>query len=719
MKLDTELYRLPLCFDSGRLAEEVASMDETAWQSVAPDELGDVSLPLVAGRAHPAGPLAVTPHLERCLYLRQVLASLTCVLGWTRLLRLPGPQDEGHAGDIGYYLSQRLAIHVPIHTVPEARWICADREHHLAAGEAWVVDTWRPHWLHVPDGQQCVHLVLATVGSDRLWDLMAEGERPCAPPPHEIMTPRRLLFQPEAMPELEVEQVNYPVVMSPWEQASLITLLVEELTPSPQAAASAMKLEALLERFHRRWRSLWARFGTDAAGHPAYTQALAQLRGQLTSFAGLLELSNGADAIAFLENCILAPALIEPREAAPAVVSVPPLACREHQPVDDAVRGVRVTTARDSQPSIAAGASSVAKQSTVPAVAVVAPRSAFTSSFPELLNSLGISLLVSTYQAGKLIVVRADGASLNTHFRSFPMPMGIAVDGPRLALGTGVQVWQFINQPEMARKLEPAGKHDACFVPRGSHVTGDIRIHEIAWAEHELWMVNTRFSCLCTLDPQCSFVPRWRPPFISMLAPEDRCHLNGMTLVEGRPRYVTALGQTDTPGGWRPNRAHGGCLLEVPSGTVVLDRLSMPHSPRWHNDRLWVLESGVGGLAWLNTATGRLETVALLPGFTRGLDFAGPYAFVGLSLVRESSVFGGLPLTDRCRERKCGVWVVDVRDGRTVAFLDFEQGVQEIFAVQVLPGLRYPDVLLPDDPAVAHSFVLPDETLVEVTFPHA
>ena len=481
--------------------------------------------------------------------MRQVLTALACVLGWTRLLRMSGSHDEGHAGDIGYYLSQRLAIHVPIHTAPEARWICADKERHLAAGEAWVVDTWRPHGLRVPSGQRCVHLVVATVGSDRLWDLMAEAERPCAPPPHEIVTPRRLLFEPDASPQLEVEQVNYPVVMSPWEQASLITLLVEELAASPGAAGAAMKLEALLERFHRRWRSLWARFGTDPAGRPAYAQALVQLSGQLNPFAGVLELSNGADAVAFLESCIVAPALLEPmrepREAADtSVVSVLPVASDEREPPQEVPPTADRTAAKSLHSSDAAGKSSP----------VAVPRSAFTNSFPELLNALGASLLISTYQAGKLIVVRADGASLNTHFRSFPMPMGIALDGPRLALGTRVQVWQFVNRPEVARKLEPAGKHDACFVPRGSHVTGDIRIHEIAWAERELWMVNTRFSCLCILNSDCSFVPRWRPPFISALALEDRCHLNGMALVEGRPRYVTVLGQTDTPGGWRSNR---------------------------------------------------------------------------------------------------------------------------------------------------------------------
>lgn len=709
MKLDTELYRLPLCFDARRLEEEVAGVDEAAWHSAAPGETVEAALPLIAAPSGSAvGPLAVTPPLEHCPYLRQVLASFGCVLGWTRLLRLTGSRNKDQSSDTGYYLSQRLVIHVPIATVPETRWTCGDQERHLAAGEAWIVDTWQPHRFRIPDGQRCLHLVATTVGSDRLWDLMAEGERPCAPPPHEIVTPRYLAFQPGGFPELEVEQINYPVVMSPWEQASLITLLVEELAASPGAAGAAMKLESLLERFHRRWRSLWARYGTADAGRSAYVQALAQLRGQLTPFAGVLELSNGADAIAFLENCIVAPALLEPRVESRETRAEAARERRGHDFSEEVVPTPGTTAATGSPPSDATGAIRTGEEPAAVPSAGVVPRSAHTKSFPELLYSLGVSLLVSTYQAGQVILVRADGDSLNTHFRAFPMPMGIALDGPRLALGTRVQVWEFVNQPEVARKLEPAGKHDACFVPRASHVTGDIRIHEIAWGEDELWMVNTRFSCLCSLNPHYSFVPRWHPPFISSLALEDRCHLNGLALVEGRPRYVTALGQTDTPAGWRPNRAQGGCLLDVPSGAVVLDRLSMPHSPRWHADRLWVLESGVGGLAWLNADTGRLETVALLPGFTRGLDFVGPYAFVGLSLVRESNIFGGLPLTERCRERKCGVWVVDVRDGRTVAFLHFEEGVQEIFAVQVLPGLRFPEILLPDDPAVANSFVLPN-----------
>ena len=155
------------------------------------------------------------------------------------------------------------------------------------------------------------------------------------------------------------------------------------------------------------------------------------------------------------------------------------------------------------------------------------------------------------------------------------------------------------------------------------HVTGDIGIHEVAWSGDELWFVSTRFSCLATLSPDYSFVPRWRPPFISALAAEDRCHLNGLALVDGQAKYVTALGETDTADGWRANKPQGGCFIDVASGAVVSRGLSMPHSPRWHDGRLWVLESGTGRLVLIDPASGQRETVAELPGFARGLALSG------------------------------------------------------------------------------------------------
>ncbi len=347
-------------------------------------------------------------------------------------------------------------------------------------------------------------------------------------------------------------------------------------------------------------------------------------------------------------------------------------------------------------------------------------RSKHTSNFPALLEQLGISVLVTTYQAGKLVILRGDGDHVNTHFRDLPRPMGLAADATRLAVGTAREIRQYRNMTPVCRRLEPPGRHDACFLARAAHVTGDIDVHEMAWAGDELWFVNTRFSCLCTLNGIHSFVPRWRPPFVTALAPDDRCHLNGLGLAPDRngqptPRFATALAATDTPQGWREHKKDGGVLLEVPSGNVLARGLSMPHSPRWIRDRLWLLESGQGGLGWVDLAAGRYHSIAELPGFTRGLDVHGNLAFVGLSQVRESAVFSGIPIAERAlAERNCGVWVVDLRTGQTVAFLRFEDAVQEVFAVQVLPGLRYPE-LGPEDPKLlADSYDLPSVALEDV-----
>ena len=335
-------------------------------------------------------------------------------------------------------------------------------------------------------------------------------------------------------------------------------------------------------------------------------------------------------------------------------------------------------------------------------------RSVYTQSFPEFLNQLGSAMLVSTYQTGKLICARYDGGQLNTHFRNFSRPMGLAVAPGRIAVGTRAEVLDYRNFPAVAPKVEPKGKHDACFLPRNKHFTGDIRIHEVAFAQGELWLVATNFSCLATLDAEHSFIPRWKPPFISQLTSEDRCQLNGLCVIDDEPRYVTALGETDEPGGWRENKASGGILMDVETGEIVLSGLSMPHSPRWSEDRLWVLESGKGTLSVADLDAGTVETVAELPGFTRGLLFAGGLAFVGLSQVRETATFGGLPLMERLDERLCGVWAVNPQSGQIVGFLRFEELVQEVFDVALLAGVRYPEIAEEGSDAATNSFVLPE-----------
>src|SRR5262249_37571124 len=282
---------------------------------------------------------------------------------------------------------------------------------------------------------------------------------------------------------------------------------------------------------------------------------------------------------------------------------------------------------------------------------------------------------------------------------------------------------------------EPPGRHDACFLTRSSHFTGEIQAHELAWsvgqvsnlparpwepietdrletcptpptttppsesggtrAAAELWVVNTSFGGLCTLDDQHSFVPRWRPPFLTALAAEDRCHLNGLAMAPDergvmKPRYVTALGETDTAQGWRANKVTGGCLIDVASGQTVARGFAMPHSPRIHGKRVWMLHSGAGQLVEVDPARGHVQTVTELPGYTRGLAMYDRFAFVGLSKIRETSTFGGMPIAARRPELKCGVGVVDLGTGRLVAHLELVTGVEEIFDVQVVPGARCP-----------------------------
>ena len=351
---------------------------------------------------------------------------------------------------------------------------------------------------------------------------------------------------------------------------------------------------------------------------------------------------------------------------------------------------------------------------TGPAASALA--SVHTHSFLHVLRQLGASVLVSTYQAGRLVVLRADGDHVNTHFRTFDRPMGLAADRERLAVGTRAGIVELRNMPATAPRLADPPRHDAVYLTRRAHVTGAIDVHEMGYAEDgRLWFVNTLFSCLCTLDDRSSFVPRWRPPWVSHYAPEDRCHLNGLGLRDGEPRYVTALGMTNTPEGWRANKRDGGVLVDIRDGRVVADRLSMPHSPRWHAGSAWVLESGRGALVAIDPQSGHRRDVARVPGFARGLDFAGPLAFVGLSQLRESNAFTDIPITEDNSERLSGVWVIDIERGTTIALLKFTGGVQEIFAVQLLAGMRFPDIVIDGD-LLSSAYALPDDALREVRF---
>lgn len=315
---------------------------------------------------------------------------------------------------------------------------------------------------------------------------------------------------------------------------------------------------------------------------------------------------------------------------------------------------------------------------------------AYSENLPSLLAERHCSLLVSTYLTGNLVVLAAEQGKLVPSFHTFERPMGLAVKPGWLAVGTRTQVWYLRSAPDIAAKLAPPGRYDSCWLTRASHYTGNVQCHELAWIDEEPWLVNTLFSCLSTCHPAYSFAPRWRPPFVSALAPEDRCHLNGLAVADGKVRYVTALGETDTPQGWRPAKASGGCLLDVASGQTVVRGLAMPHSPRVLDGKVFVLESGRGRLVTVEPGSGQLATVVELPGYTRGLAVQGGLAFVGLSKVRTTSALQGVPIAAHPERLKCGVVALDLAAGRPVAHFEFTSGIDELFDVQVLPGSSFP-----------------------------
>lgn len=327
---------------------------------------------------------------------------------------------------------------------------------------------------------------------------------------------------------------------------------------------------------------------------------------------------------------------------------------------------------------------------------VLTPSRQFPNWLAEAGGAAGASLAFTTYQAGKIFLLGTKPEGGIAFFeRTLERPMGLFADAEGLWVATLWQLWRFTNTLERGQAYEG---HDALYVPRRAFVTGDLDIHDVAPdAEGRPVFVNTLFSCLATVAEGASFTPLWQPPFISRLAAEDRCHLNGLAMHEGRPAYVSLTAATDIAGGWREHRRDGGRVLDVPSGETVAAGLSMPHSPRLHRGRLYCLQAGTGELGWIDTASGRFEPIAFLPGFARGLAFLGDHAIVGLSLPRENRTFTGLALDERLRAAgvgpRCALMVVDLRTGDVVHSLAIEGVIEELYDVAAIPGLRHPAMI--------------------------
>lgn len=309
--------------------------------------------------------------------------------------------------------------------------------------------------------------------------------------------------------------------------------------------------------------------------------------------------------------------------------------------------------------------------------------------FAEYMAGCGGTLAISTYQAGRLFLIGWNGRQVTVLGRSFGKPMGLDYDtaAQRLTLATQHHLWVFDNAPALAGVQQ----RDALFLPRCTFPANGLFLHDVGFAGEHLCVINTRWSTLMWLREGGEPVRSWRPPWVTADAPEDRCHLNGLAIRDGQARYVSALGETDTREGWREGRRAGGIVADVEGGHVIARGLSMPHSPRWRDGALWVLNSGEGALARIGE--GELTPVCHLQGFARGLGFDRHYALIGLSGIRESNHFGGLPVHARWPNLLCGVAVVDMRSGQQVGFLRFDSGCYEVYDVHFLPGMRSPNVM--------------------------
>ena len=1017
MQLSQPFIRLPLTVDADRLRSEIEQFGPQDWRDHPQGHPGNTALPLVArhGQAQDdgvAGPMAATPHLARCPYVKQVLAALGVPLGRTRLMRLAAGAEATPHVDTNYYWAQRTRVHIPIVTSPGVRFLCGDAETHMGPGEIWIFDTWRAHNVLNSSGAQRVHLVADTVGSSTFWAMARDAGANASAIP----------YVPGLDPPLALESINFSIVMSPYELDAIWAGWLADAKGANAASTAIAVIDADVRQVRLDWRATWAVHGEAPSGWPTFVALIRTLQVIATRHLGAVKLANrqdlarliqislipslhsphlagdgngsgnvpdlgqepvktistagkqtttatpprrsgkpgitrpliilcaprsgstllferlascspdwftvgneshrqiegiavlnpqlrgfdsnvlnasdatpeviadlrarflsglrdrdgrpapfGKDQLRLLEktpkNALRVPFLRsvfpdarflylwrEPEESlasliegwqsgqfltyadlpdwpgpkwsyllvpgwrdlagrplpeivaaqwritqerllgdmadiapeairalnfaeflanperslraicefagvdfdrvppsdlplsmhtltppapdkwrlhedelVPLLPSLLPVADRSRQFV--ATRNLFVAPEfqpRSSQDGVPTQASMSSQSAMAPAPPAALPTpesdpakfaSVNTDNLPEILRQLNISLLVTNYQGGNLIGIRADGASIDLDFTHFAKPMGLTVNRDRLLLGTETGIREFRNIPSVAERLDPPGRHDGVFVYRKHHVTGNINIHEMALgADNECWFVNTRFSCLCTIDVDSSFRPRWRPGFITGLSPEDRCHLNGLAMVDGKPRWLTALGATDGAQGWRANTKDGGVVIDYATREVIVRGLSMPHSPRWYRNKFWILESGRGTLATIELATGKVTTVARLPGFTRGLDFVGPLAFVGLSQLRETNPLTDIPLTEDNADRMSGVWVVNIENGETIAILKFGDAVQELFAVQAVPNVLFPEILDEDNELVQTIYALPDDAFKDIRF---
>ncbi|HYD13246.1 MAG TPA: TIGR03032 family protein [Allosphingosinicella sp.] len=323
-------------------------------------------------------------------------------------------------------------------------------------------------------------------------------------------------------------------------------------------------------------------------------------------------------------------------------------------------------------------------------------RISVSRGFGNWLVRANCSLAFTSYQTGQLFLVgMLPGGQVSFHQQNYVRAMGVHATPQRLYVGSLFQVWRLEN---VLAPHERANQHfDRLYVPRNAQTTGDVDVHELnVDRAGRVIFVNTKFSCLATMSVTHGFKPLWKPPFISRLAAEDRCHLNGLAMEDGSPAYVTAVSRSDMINGWRDRRHEGGVLIDVRDDRIVTDQLSMPHSPRATPDGVYLLDSGRGQIVRVDPETGARTDIAFCPGFLRGLAIHNGYAIATVSLPRDGA-FSGLALQDELRKRDgepwCGVCIVDLRSGDLVEWIRLNGAIKELFDVAVIPDVRCPMAL--------------------------
>jgi uncharacterized protein (TIGR03032 family) len=318
--------------------------------------------------------------------------------------------------------------------------------------------------------------------------------------------------------------------------------------------------------------------------------------------------------------------------------------------------------------------------------------------FTNWMTQQNCSIVFSTYQGGKvfLLGVSPTGA-LSISERNFPRCMGIAVTNSSrtIFLATHYNIFRLDNFLSLG---ETHNSFDAIYFPTQSWFTGDVDAHDVAMERSgSLVFANTAFNCVATLADGHSFRPRWLPPFVDRLAGEDRCHLNGIALDEGDLAYVTCISDSNSFDGWRDNKLDGGVVIDTRRGEVFASGLSMPHSPRFHNGRLWLLNSGTGEVGYIEASNCKFVPISFCPGYARGLSMIGQFAVIGLSKPRHGIIFGGLALESELARRKvqarCGLLVVDTLTGDVVEWIRIEGPISELYDVALLPGVRCPSAV--------------------------